>query len=333
MTDLIIAGISIPVLLAVELLYFRIAARFNIMDRPNERSSHKSVTLRGGGIIFYFAALYYFLTGGLELYWFMAGLTLITVVSFADDVSSLGSGKRMLLQFVSLLLMFVQLDAFSGKYPVWAAIIALVVCAGVINAYNFMDGINGITAAYSLAAFLSLLYIDYRHTPFIDPEFIYIVIAGLLVFSFFNFRKRAKCFAGDAGSVSIAFILLFMLGKLIYETGNLSYIIILLLYGVDTILTIIHRILLKENIFEAHRKHAYQIMANELKMPHIAVASLYFAIQALFMAGYFALFDYCYIYLACSIIVLCTLYMIFMKAFFGLHAMNAVNHTKKEKQS
>lgn len=323
-----LVGISIPVLLLVELVYFRIADKFNIIDRPNERSSHKSITLRGGGIVFYFSALYYFVFSGLELYWFMAGLTIITAVSFADDISSLSSGKRMVLQFASMLLMFVQLDIFNGEYPIWFALVALIVCAGVINAYNFMDGINGITGAYSLSAFLSLLYIDCFHTRFIAPEFICIVIAGILVFSFFNFRKKAKCFAGDVGSVSIAFILLFMLGKLIAATGNFSYIIILLLYGVDTILTIIHRIMLKENIFEAHRKHAYQIMANELKMPHVTVSTLYFTIQTLFMAGYFLLFDYCYWYLAASIALLCTLYVIFMKAYFGLH-INAIKQTKQ----
>lgn len=325
----ILAVISIPVLLLVELAYFKIADKYNIIDRPNERSSHKSVTLRGGGIIFYFSALYYFVLSGFEQYWFMAGLTLIAIVSFADDISSLSSGKRMILQFISMMLMFVQLGIFSGEYPVWFALAALVVCAGVINAYNFMDGINGITGAYSLAAFLSLLYIDYFQIRFIDPQFIYVVIAGLLVFSFFNFRKKAKCFAGDVGSVSIAFILLFMLGKLIVATGNLSYIIVLLLYGVDTILTIIHRIMLKENIFEAHRKHAYQIMANELKMPHLVVSSLYFTIQALFMVGYFLLFEYCYWYLAGSIVLLSILYIIFMRAYFGLH-MNAAGQINKK---
>lgn len=317
--DWITIGISIPVLLLIELAYFKIADKYNIIDKPNERSSHKAITLRGGGMIFYFSALYYFIVSGFWLYWFMAGLTIITIVSFADDISSLSSGKRMILQFAAMLLMFVQLDIFNGNYPLWFALIALVVCAGVINAYNFMDGINGITGTYSLAAFLSLLYINHFQVRFMDSEFIYIVIAGLLIFLFFNFRKKAKCFAGDVGSVSIAFILLFMLGKLIIETGNFSYIIILLLYGVDTILTIIHRIMLRENIFEAHRKHAYQIMANELKIPHLVVSSLYFIIQCLFMAGYFMLFDYCYWYLAGSIVILCILYVIFMKAFFGLH--------------
>ena len=111
------AVISIPVLLLVELAYFKIADKYNIIDRPNERSSHKSVTLRGGGIIFYFSALYYFVLSGFEQYWFMAGLTLITIVSFADDISSLSSGKRMILQFISMMLMFVQLGIFSGEYP------------------------------------------------------------------------------------------------------------------------------------------------------------------------------------------------------------------------
>jgi len=168
----------------------------------------------------------------------------------------------------------------------------------------------------------SLAYINVAITQFVMPELIYIAIVGCLVFNFFNFRKKAKCFAGDCGSVAMAFIILFLLGKLIIETENLSYIVLLLLYGVDSILTIIHRIMLNENIFEAHRKHAYQIMANELKVPHLVVSLWYMLLQSAIVAGYILCFKYCYTYLFVSTFILCLGYIWFMKRYFYLHTKN-----------
>lgn len=312
-------GLALPVLFVAELAYFRIADRFDIIDKPNERSSHKSITLRGGGIIFYIAIVYFAMLYGFPYPWFLLGLTLITFISFIDDIIDLSSKIRILFQFSAMALMFLQWELFNGVYPWWYVIIALIFCTGVINAYNFMDGINGITGGYSLVALGALAYINEAVQPFVMPELIYIAIAGVMVFNFFNFRKKAKCFAGDCGSVAIAFIILFLLGKLIIESENLSYIIILLLYGVDSILTIIHRIMLKENIFKAHRKHAYQIMANELKMPHLLVSGAYMLLQTAFVIGFFICFEYCYTYFITSIIILCLAYVWFMKKYFHLH--------------
>lgn len=320
--DWILVFISLPILFAVELIYFKIADKYNIIDRPNERSSHKGIILRGGGIIFYFSALYYFLAFHFPYPWFMLGLTIITAVSFIDDISSLSSKARVLLHFIAMVLMLVQWGLLGGGFPWWYVVIALIVCTGVINAYNFMDGINGMTGAYSLSILVALIYINSYQYPFIAPEFIYITIAGVMVFNFFNFRKKARCFAGDVGAVSIAFIILFMVGRLIILTGNISYIILLLLYGVDTILTLIHRIMLHEDIFHAHRKHAYQIMANELKIPHLVVSLYYLTIQVLFLVGYFVLFKYCYTYLIASVITLSILYILFMRKFFALHTLS-----------
>ena len=75
-------------LFLAELFYFRIADKCNIIDKPNERSSHTRITLRGGGIIFFFGALAYFLTNQFEYPWFMLALTLITFISFVDDIRS-----------------------------------------------------------------------------------------------------------------------------------------------------------------------------------------------------------------------------------------------------
>ena len=136
-----------------------------------------------------------------------------------------------------------------------------------------MDGINGITGGYSLVILAALAYVNKEVVTFVEADFIYTVICSVLVFCFFNFRKKAKCFAGDVGSVSIAFILLFLIGRLIIETEDFSWIVLLSVYGVDSVLTIIHRLMLHENIGLPHRKHLYQIMANELKIPHVMVSS------------------------------------------------------------
>jgi len=264
-------------LVLLELAYFRIADRFNIIDKPNLRSSHKTIVLRGGGIIFLFGIWLYAAFFGLNYPWFILGLSLIGLVSFVDDIHSLPDSVRLVVQFAAMFFMFYQFDILNLQ-DWWMVLIALIVCVGIINAYNFMDGINGITGGYSIAVLLPMLYLNERQ-GFISQSYLYVVGLSLLVFCFFNFRKKAKCFAGDVGSISIAFILLFALGKLVLSTGDLSYLTFLAVYGADAVLTICHRIQLHENLGEAHRKHAYQLMANELKMPHVAVSSIYMFLQ------------------------------------------------------
>lgn len=299
-----------------EIIYFKIADRFNIIDKPNQRSSHTSITLRGGGIIFFIGILLYTLFYGFQYPWFVLGLSLITIISFADDVRPLSSKLRLLFHFSAMGLMFYQWGIF--EMPFWYIAIALIFCTGLINAYNFMDGINGITGGYSLAVLLPLLYIN-RTVQFIDSNYLLVGIISLLVFNFFNFRSKAKCFAGDVGSVSIAFIILFALGKLILITHDLTYIILLAIYGVDAVLTICHRILLKENIMEPHRKHAYQLMANELRIPHIQVSFLYMMLQLSISAGLIYFSDNKWEYSLGILCILSLVYIAFKRKFFRLH--------------
>lgn len=304
-------------LLAAELAYFRLADRFNIIDRPNERSSHTRITLRGGGIVFYFGALLYFISSGFEYPWFMAGLTLIAGVSFADDVRSVSQKIRLMVHFTAMILLFYQLD--MDVLPWWYIPIALVVCTGIINAYNFMDGINGITGGYSLVVLGALAYVNEYWVNFVEPELLWVMLITVGVFCIFNFRRKAKCFAGDVGSVGIAFVILFLLGKLILQTGDTGYIILLAIYGVDSILTIIHRLMLHENIGLPHRKHLYQLMANELKIPHTAVSVIYMLLQAVIFAGYLIFYTYRWWYFAGILLVLCGGYVWFMRKYYHLH--------------
>ena len=309
--------ISLLLLFLAELFYFKIADKYNIIDKPNERSSHTRITLRGGGIIFYFGALAYFLSNDWGYPWFMLALTLITFISFVDDIRSTSQGLRLFFHFTAMALMFYQWGLFSLSW--WWIIIALIVCTGIINAYNFMDGINGITGGYSLVILGALAYINTEITQFVEPALIYTVLCSVLVFCFFNFRKKAKCFAGDVGSVSIAFILLFLIGKLILKTEDFSWIILLAVYGVDSVLTIVHRLMLHENIGLPHRKHMYQLMANELKIPHVAVSLVYMLTQAVIVIGYIYCRNRGYLYLLCAILVLSLIYVWFMKKYFRLH--------------
>ncbi len=309
--------IILVLLFVAELFYFRVADKCNIIDKPNERSSHSRITLRGGGIIFYFGALAYFLSNYWEYQWFMLALTLITFISFVDDVRSTSQGLRLVFHFTAMALMFYQWGLFSLSW--WWIIIALIICTGIINAYNFMDGINGITGGYSLVILGALAYINSEITTFVEPALINTVLCAVLVFCFFNFRKKAKCFAGDVGSVSIAFILLFLIGKLIIKTEDFSWIILLSVYGVDSVLTIIHRLMLHENIGLPHRKHMYQLMANELKIPHVGVSLIYMGAQALVILGYFCFVRYGYWYLLGIIVLLSGIYVLFMRRYFHLH--------------
>lgn len=266
------------ILFILEILYFKVADRFNIIDKPNERSSHTLVTLRGGGIIFYFAALIYFIWSGFNYPWFFLGLTLMSTVSFLDDIFTLSNRIRLIIHFTSVLLMAYELNVF--EMPWYFLFITFIIVVGVINAYNFMDGINGITACYSLSVGTLLMIVN-NEVNFVDQNLLSFTMLGVLVFAFFNFRNKAKAFAGDVGSVSIAFILMFALGALIIKTGNFIYILFLLIYGLDSVWTIIRRLYLRENIFEAHRSHLYQYLGNEAKVNKLLISVYYAVIQFL----------------------------------------------------
>ena len=310
-------------LLVCELVYFRIADKCNIIDKPNERSSHSTVVLRGGGIIFLIGVWVWSAFFGFPYPWFLGAVTLAAGISFVDDIRSLPDSVRLVVQFVAMGLMFYQLDMVHLDMW-WVVILALIVCVGASNVINFMDGINGITAGYSLAVLIPVLLMNQR-LGFMEDSFLVVVILSVLVFCVFNFRERgkAKCFAGDVGSVGIAFIMLFAIGQLVMKTGDVTWLIFLLVYGVDGCLTIVHRILLHENLGQAHRKHAYQLMANELKMSHVKVSLLYMVLQLAVSLGFIYVCPDAvgahWMYLLGAVAVLAVAYVLFKKKYYHLH--------------
>ena len=278
---------------------------------------------------------------GLQYPWFLLGLTLVAGVSFVDDIRSLPDSVRLVAQFVAMGLTLFELFSMSGQFlesASWWMVVAFVVMGMVIfvgasNIINFMDGINGITGGYAAAVLVPLLLINNgaagcdlnAKVSFVPTSLIMTVILADVVFCLFNFRQKgkAKCFAGDVGSIGIAFLLLFLIGGLVMMTGDVTYFIFLLVYGVDGFLTICHRIMQHENLGEAHRKHAYQLMANELKIGHVKVSLLYMVMQFVVSLGFIYVCPnnvLCHwMYLIGAFVVLSVAYVAFMKKYYHLH--------------
>jgi UDP-N-acetylmuramyl pentapeptide phosphotransferase/UDP-N-acetylglucosamine-1-phosphate transferase len=263
------------ILFLLELLYFKIADTYNIIDKPNHRSSHSSVTLRGGGIIFPFAILIAFLLGYTSWPLTLA-VVLVGAVSFIDDIKPLPQLPRFGSHVLAFILVAYDLNLFAE--PLWILPLVLVLLIGWMNAFNFMDGINGITVLYALSAIVSFAFLSIHESSL--PLLITMGLA-CLVFGFFNVRKKAKTFAGDVGSISMALFLGYFMIKTIFISGQFGYILFFSVYGIDAVITIINRIRKRENIFEAHRSHLYQYLANEWGYSHVVISIIYASLQLL----------------------------------------------------
>lgn len=325
MTYIIIALL----LVVAELVYFKIADKCNIIDKPNERSSHKSIVLRGGGIIYLLGMWLYAAFFGMEQWPFLLGITLVAGISFVDDIHSLPDSLRLVFQFAAMFLMFYGWGILNWE-SWWIIILGLIFCVGITNVYNFMDGINGINGGYTLAVIIPLMAVNGEWLKvqgvqsFMDQNLLIVAMLANLVFCFFNYRPKgkAKCFAGDVGSIASAFIVIYALGRLILTTGDFTYIVFLVVYGVDACLTICHRIMLHENLGKAHRKHAYQLMANELGMEHTVVSTIYTVLQLAIAVGMILIPNtqtWHWGYLIGVALVLCVGYLVFMKKNYHLH--------------
>lgn len=304
------------------LLYFKVADKFNIIDKPNHRSAHSYITLRGGGIVFWFAGLIYFIQYFKETQFFFAGLTIVSLVSFWDDIQSLPNKIRLLAHFLAISLVFYSLNLFQ-VLPFYVIVLAYIFFIGTINAYNFMDGINGITGLYTVAVFSSLWYVNQYVVAFVDANFLIYPIIASLVFLFFNYRKKAKCFAGDIGSIGIAFWIVYSLLMLMLATNSLIWILFLVVYGADAGCTIAHRLYLRENIFEAHRHHYYQILSNNYKLDHRIVSLIYFILQLICSFLVIKFYDSNQIVLFLSVVTV--LVIIYLTKFYLLKKLKEKN--------
>jgi UDP-N-acetylmuramyl pentapeptide phosphotransferase/UDP-N-acetylglucosamine-1-phosphate transferase len=273
-------GIAFALLLG----YLKIAPQYNIIDKPNERSSHSNPTIRGAGIVFpiMFVSFILFFGHPGGIVDLIMGVTLLGVVSFYDDIRSVPFGLRLFAQLIAVGLLFNEL--FVWLWPMWLIVFAAILIIATINAFNFMDGINGLTGTYALVTAISL-YVVKQDVALLG------VIAALVAFLFYNLRKNARCFSGDVGAVSLAFIFSYYILEFSIDTKNPIWVLLLAVYGIDAAITILFRLIRKENILRGHRSHFYQVLANEKKVPHVWVALGYAAVQTIFNVLFFHFYN------------------------------------------
>lgn len=297
------------VLIVLSVVYIKLADNFNIIDKPNHRSSHTIPTIRGGGILFYLGILIFFLTSGFKYPYFVVGLSLIAIVSFIDDILTLSSTIRLPFQFLAIGLCLYQFGFSINDFILIVPI--LIFGVGFINIYNFMDGINGITGLYSIVVLLGMYLINY-HENIVNNDLIIIPFLSLLVFGFYNFRKKARMFAGDIGSITLA-VLIFFIGVFLIKKLNAPIIILLVaVYGADAILTIGYRKSIGESLMQPHRHHIYQKLVHALNFPHLKVSVIYAVLQLVLdiivLFSYKLSIIYQYVIIVLVSIVLASLY-------------------------
>jgi len=265
-------------LIFISYAYIKLAERFNIVDKPNHRSSHTKNTIRGGGVLFFAALLIFYIFNEFQYTYFVIGTFLIALVSFIDDLKTLSSKVRLPFQFIAVFSILYQLGI--SLFPMYIIPLILIIGVGFINIYNFMDGVNGITGMYSISVLLGF-YLLNSELNVVNNDLIIYSIISLLVFGYYNFRKRARFFAGDIGSISIAMVILFIGVSLIIESNSPLIIFSVVVYGADTMYTMLYRIFIKEKLSEAHRHHIYQKLVHVLRLSHLKVAFIYALLQLL----------------------------------------------------
>ena len=267
----------ISILLVIcAIVYLKLATKFNIVDNPNFRSSHTTPTIRGGGILFYIAVLCYFVASGFEAPYFVIGVSAIAIVSFLDDILTLSAKLRLPFQFLAIGLVLYQLHVFD--MPLLVVALTAVVGVAFINVFNFMDGINGITGMYSIAV-LGALFVLNALEQLAYTQLLGYVLLSVVVFGFYNFRKKARMFAGDVGSISLAVVIFYVGLGIGMELEAPVVILLLAVYGIDGGLTILYRLFIGEHIMEPHRHHIYQKLVDVLKWSHLKVSFVYMMLQ------------------------------------------------------
>lgn len=262
-------------------MYLMIAAKLRLTDAPSVRSSHKEVTITGAGFIFPLAFFLPLLLTGEFIHYrsTLAGLLLISIVSFSDDLKTVHPVIRVSVQVIAVSLLLWQTGGLFKMKP-WQIVPGFILVVGIINSYNFMDGINGMNALYSISLVGILWILKATGIGFlpVTPVF-FSMMSALLAFSFFNVRKKALCFSGDVGSISIAYIVSLMIIQVMIATDSARWILLFGVYGLDSVGTIVLRIIRREKVWTPHRTHFYQYLVNERKWPHIVVSLLYSLLQ------------------------------------------------------
>ncbi len=261
--------------------YYAFASRKKILDIPTRRSSHHTPTVRGGGILFFLGVLAGYAAFVFPQYpWFLAGFLLLSLTGWLDDRKNLSPGVRFPVQLLAVLMILQDAGLFAADFHWGIKILAVIVALGFVNAFNFMDGINGITGLYSLVLLASLALLD-GQVHLLDSRWTAIAGLSVLAFGYFNFRRHALMFSGDTGTMALAAFFLFGLAKFMVHLRAPVLLLLVLLYGTDSAMTIIRRLWHGQNIFKAHRWHVYQKMVDRWHWKHLTAAAFYALFQAI----------------------------------------------------
>jgi len=233
------------------------------IDIPNMRSSHSVPTPRGGGaaIAVGLVAVTLLLMHGTVAVMFAVAVAAFAAIGFADDLAGLPAGRRLAMQGLASLAIAAVLVGRTGLPPAVMAAAAVVLAVwliGFVNAFNFMDGVNGISAAHALigGAYYACLG-WWRPDAFLTTAGA-AVAAGALAFLPWN-AVRARVFLGDAGSYGLGVALALLAAcSVIHHIPLEAALAPVALYLADTGWTLQRRVRAGERVFEAHRTHAYQ---------------------------------------------------------------------------
>ncbi len=268
-------------------------SRWEMIDIPNERSSHVVPVPRGGGIALAFAALLAFALSSewsRETTTLVVGATTLGLVGLVDDRFGLSAGPRLLAQLlVPAVAAMLVVDRSSATLLI-AVVVAVVCCAAYVNAFNFMDGINGISGSQAAIAGL-LLAAAARHDDVQSVAALGLSVSGAaLGFLPFN-APRAFIFLGDVGSYFVGF---WLAGSaLLAVDAGLPVLVVLapfVLYLLDTGAVLVRRGLRGERLTQAHREHVYQRLVQG-GMSHTASASICAASTAISSVAMLAVID------------------------------------------
>jgi UDP-GlcNAc:undecaprenyl-phosphate GlcNAc-1-phosphate transferase len=282
-------------------LTYVMARYVRVMDLPNERSSHSRPVPKSGGIAFVST----FLIGSLIIYFvadiariddryfwgYVVTAVLLAIVSFVDDVTQKTFFVKVLTQMVCVGVVLTSGVVLTRlAIPYWGEIelgwagyvLSFLWILGLTNAYNFMDGLDGLAAGVAVIAAAFLCAIAFQQKSVFVYISSYVLLAGAAGFLLFNFPP-AKIFMGDIGSAFLGFTFatLAVIGSSL-DLGRLSfYIVPMLLFHFifDTFFTFVRRLMRGEQIHLAHRTHLYQLL-NRTGYSHRTVSLFHYAVTA-----------------------------------------------------
>jgi UDP-N-acetylmuramyl pentapeptide phosphotransferase/UDP-N-acetylglucosamine-1-phosphate transferase len=241
-----------------------------VLDRPNERSSHHDPTPRGGGIAFVGTVLLAWLVlwqakrASPAILGISLGTGLLAIVCWIDDLRGLSPVTRLAAQTAAVAIGLYALPATHNAVQGWLGQMTYVTATGLlwvwwVNSFNFMDGIDGLAGSQAAAISGGLLLFAALGSGADSATALLAaaILGGALGFLLWNWSP-AQIFLGDIGSVPLGYLTGFLLID-VAARGHWKIALIVPLYFLaDATITLLHRLILGERVWQPHRRHYYQ---------------------------------------------------------------------------